>query len=251
MAIQKSEWILLRRQDIRETSVILTFYTKDFGKIRGIVRGVRGARAQSGGGSLEIFAMDGLVFYERKRADVCTISQCDLIEYFNPVRESLERLSYATYMAELLDSVTALYDKNAEVFSLMLNSLRMLSGESSPRRVARIFEIKLLGLLGLMPNLGSCVSCGSGAGSGARFSFGNGGLVCRSCLDTDRMAISILPGTVKFIEHVRTSAFDRASRARVTEEVGRELERILRRFLDFHIERKLKSVQFIKDIEKL
>ena len=70
MPIQKSEAIVLRSQDLRETSLIITFYTKDFGKIKGIVRGVRGPHAQYGGGSLEIFAHDEIVFYERKKADI-------------------------------------------------------------------------------------------------------------------------------------------------------------------------------------
>ncbi|MCM8790152.1 MAG: DNA repair protein RecO [Candidatus Omnitrophica bacterium] len=249
MAIQKSEGILLRRQDLRETSIILTFYTKDFGKIRGIVRGVRGPRAQwTGGGGLELFAHDDIVFYERKRADVYTISQCDLIDYFNPIRESLEKLSYATYIIELLDSVTALSDKNAEVFNLILNSLRLLSGQASPRRVARIFEIKLLSLLGLMPNMGCCSSCGTATAGGFRFSLRHGGLLCKECLANDNQAFSILPGTAKFMEHVAGSNFDKAARIKVSEEVGRELERILRSFLDYHIERRLRTVHFIKDV---
>ena len=252
MAIQKSEGILLRRQDLRETSIILTFYTKDFGKIKGIVRGVRGPRAQAMcGGSFEIFARDDLVFYERKTADIYTVSQCDLIDYFNPIRESLERLSYATYIVELLDSVTALADKNSDVFTLLLNSLQLLAGEASPKRVARIFEIKLLSLLGLMPSMDFCVSCGTKADLTARFSLRHGGLICRKCLDTDRQAVSILQGTVRFMEHIRSSPFEKASRVRVTEEIGRELERLLRRFLDYHIERRLKTVQFIKAIEKV
>ncbi len=250
MPIQKSEAIVIRRQDLRETSLILTFYTKDFGKIKGIVRGVRGPHAQYGGGSLEIFAHDEVVFYERKKSDVFTISQCDLIEFFNPIRQSLERLAYANYIIELLDSVTSLGDKNAEVFELLLNSLRLLSGESSARRVARIFEIKLLGFIGLMPTLRTCAYCGGKVDTSARFSIAHGGLICKSCVDKDRNAVPILAGTVKFIEHIRCLPFEKVERIKVASAVGKELESILRKFLDYHIERRLKSVEFLKEIEK-
>lgn len=249
MPIQKSDGILLRRQDLRETSILLTFYTRDFGKMKGIVRGVRGPRACFGGGAFELFALDEIVFYERKSGDIFTISQCDLLNYFNPIRSSLEKLSYAAYMMELLDSVTSLGDKNSEVFDLTLNSIALLEGISSPRRVARIFEIKLLSLLGLMPNLDECANCGKKAGLNPRFSLRHGGLICKECLDTDRMAVSILPGTVKFMEHIRSSSFERAAMVKVSAEVGKELERLLRRYLDYHIERRLKTVQFIKEIE--
>jgi DNA repair protein RecO (recombination protein O) len=248
MAIQKTEGIVLRSQDLRETSLILTFYTKDFGKIKGIVRGVRGSRAQCGGGSFQIFAYDEIVFYERKHSDIYTISQCDLIDYFSSIRGSLDRLAYASYIVELLDSVTALGDANRDAFDLALNSLRLLSGESSARRVARIFEIKLLHILGLMPTLETCANCGGKPSSGSRFSFRHGGLICRDCLDSDREARSILPGTAKFIEYIRSSPFEKVSRVKVASQVGRELESILRRFLDFHIERRLKTLEFLKEI---
>lgn len=252
MAIQKSEGIILRRQDLRETSLILNIYTRDFGKIKGIVRGVRGSRAQYGGASLEIFALDEIVFYERKHADIYTISQCDLLEFFYPIRSSLDKLAYANYIVELIDSVTTLGDKNIEAYSLLLNSLKLLSGDSSPRRVTRIFEIKLLHLLGLMPTLGQCANCGIKMDADAKFSFTHGGLICRKCFGAgaDKYARPILQGTVKFIEHIRSSPFEKVARVKVALEVGRELEEILRKFLDFHIERRLKTLEFIKEIEK-
>lgn len=250
MPIQKSEAIILRSMPLRETSLVLTFYTKDFGKIKGIVRGVRGPHAQYGGGSLELFAHDEIVFYDRKKSDIFTISQCDLIDFFNPIRQSLERLAYAGYIAELLDSVTTLGDTNEEVYNLLLNSLKLLSGEASSRRVARIFEIKLLGLLGLMPTLGSCVNCGAKIDASARFSVAQGGLVCKKCVDTDKNAVPIMLGTAKFIEHIRTLPFEKVARVKVANAVGKELESVLRKFLDHHIERRLKSLAFLKEIEK-
>jgi len=249
MAIQKTEAVLLRRQDLRETSLILTFYTKDFGKIKGIARGVRGACGAAGGASHEILSLDEIVFYERKRADVFTISQCDLIDYFNLVRNDLTRLSYAAYMAELLDSVTGIADPLRDAFELLLNSFNLLSAGASPRRVARIFEIKILSLLGMMPELESCTVCGQEAAAGpSRFSFKNGGLICAKCTGQDEASSPILPGSVKFISYVQSFPYDKAAKVKVAEQVGREVEAVLRKFLDFHIERRMRTVAFIKAV---
>ena len=250
MPIQKSEAIVLRRQDLRETSLILTYYTKDFGKIQGILRGVRGSRGLNGGGALEIFAHDEIVFYDRKSSDIFTTSQCDLIEFFNPIRQTLEKLAYATYIVELLDSVTTLGDKNEVVFELLLNSLKLLSTEASSRRVARIFEIKLLSVLGIMPALEACANCSGKVDSSAKFSVLQGGLICKKCFASDTSAFDILQGTVKFIEHIRALPFEKVARIKVANAVGKELESTLRKFLDYHIERRLKSLEFIKEIEK-
>lgn len=250
MAIQKTEAILLRKQDLRETSLILTFYTRSFGKVKGVVKGARGPRSQCGGGAFEPLVHDEIIFYERKNAELFTISQCDLIEFFNPIRKSLEKLSYATYLTELLESVTTLTDKNEGLFELLLNSLHLLASGSSPKRVARIFEIKLISTMGIMPELSSCTICAGPAGENAKFSFRNGGLVCKNCLRADMHAVPILQGTVNFIGHIQNSNIDKVERVKVSERVGKELEAILKKFLEYHVGRRLKTLEFIKAIER-
>lgn len=247
--IQKCKAIVLRRRDVRETSVEIAFFALGFGKIRGLLRGVRGSRATFGGGSLEPFACDDIVFYERKKADLYTVSQCDLVEFFNPIRQSLERLSYASYIVELLDSVSASADRNDEVFHLLNSSLSLLSEGASPKRVARIFEIKLLDQMGLMPSFRICACCSMKIGTDAKFSLRHGGLLCAKCQKDERTAFGMLPGTARFIEEVRTMPFERIANIKVAAAIGKELEQILRKFLDYHIERRLKSLDFIKSIE--
>lgn len=233
---------------MRETSLMLTFFTKDFGKIKGLMKGVRGVRAPHGSSCFELFALDEVVFYDRARSDIFTISQCDLKDYFFPLRNSLERLAYAAYFIELLDSVTALSDKSEEIFMLLLNSLEFLQKDASARRVARVFEIKLLGLLGIMPNLGACLLCGEKQLAVSRFSLRHGGMICGACSGQDTASYPILPGTVRFIEHVRDSSFQQVWRIKVSQRVGKDLESLLRRFLRFHIERRLKTLDFLRSI---
>jgi len=248
MAIHTSEAIVLGTRELRETSLIVTFYTKAFGKVAGVMKGVRGARALHGGGALEPFARDEIVFYDRKTSDLFFVSQCDLIDYFPAIRADLERLSYAMYLIELVDSFTPLGDRNEELFLLLARALALLVGKSSPRRVARIFEIRMLGLLGMMPQMYRCVQCRSSDLREARFSLRMGGLVCKRCAPSDRAAVGILPGTIEFIRHIETSDLDTISRIKVSERVGKDLEGALRRFLDYHLERRMRTVTFLKSL---
>ena len=79
MAIQKTDALLLRKKDLRETSLILSFFTRDFGKINGVLKGVRGSRARGNANPL-YFSLDQIVFYEKKKSDLFIISQCDTQE---------------------------------------------------------------------------------------------------------------------------------------------------------------------------
>ena len=105
MAIQTTEGIVLRKQNLRETSIILKFFTRDFGKISGVIKGARGPSAAIGHNP-QAFSQNSVVFYERKKSNLSTISHCDLLNFFEPIRSDLERTIYADYFLELVDTVT-------------------------------------------------------------------------------------------------------------------------------------------------
>jgi len=246
MAIQKTQGFVLRREDIRETSILLTAYTLDFGKIKLISKGVR-SPDQRFISAYEIFALCDLVFYEKKKSDFFFLSQCELIEFFPKVRESLEKLSYAVYFSELLNSVTPMGEANRDLYRLMLDCLSLISGKASPKRVARIFEIKLLSILGFMPSITQCVGCGSAYEKKiARFSISSGGVLCEKCFNKDKAARGVLAGSINFISHIESMPFDRVKNIKVARRVGSEVERLLKDFINYHLDIRLRSMEFIR-----
>jgi len=249
MAVHKTQGFVLKKEDVRETSVFLTLYTRDFGKIRLTSKGVRSPE-QKFLSAYELFALDEIVFYERKRKGFFLLSQCELVDYFSAIRESLERISYAAYFVELVDCVTVPLEKNVRLYELLLKSLEFLSGRASPKRVARIFEIKLLSFLGLMPRLASCAGCDRALGkeAPARFSFSSGGVLCESCFDKDKRARSVLPGTVNFISRIENLPFDKVGQIKVSQKVGSEVERLLKDFINYHLDLKLRTREFIAKV---
>ena len=72
MSIERSKAIVLKNQDLRETSVLATFFTKDFGKISGIMKGIRGTFNQTNN-SLELFSLSEIIF------SILTLVPCTLI----------------------------------------------------------------------------------------------------------------------------------------------------------------------------
>jgi len=248
MAIQKTQGIVLKREELRETSIILTVYSRDFGKLKLISKGVR-LPEQRFISAYELFAFDDIVFYERKKSGFFFLSQCELIDYFPSIRESLDRISYATYFIQCIDSVTPLGEKNRLLYDLLVNSLELLATKASPKRVARIFEIKVLSILGFMPRLKTCANCGKGLnGKSMRFSLSSGGVLCGGCLGTDKKAQPVLAGTVNFISHIEGLPFEKVKMIKVSARVGSELERLLENFIGYHLDIRLKSRDFIRKV---
>ena len=247
MSASKTLAFVLKTQDYRDTSLLATFYTRDHGKVRGIVKGIRDARARFGS-TLEPFSLNEILFYKRKRGgDLHLITQIDLIDLFQEMRDDLERLSYASYFIDLLNELVEVEDPNPVIFDLLQDSILFLSSGASCKRTARIFEVKLFEQLGLMPEIKACCVCQTEDPYPATFSVLLGGICCKNCSENAGMMVS--KGTLNFLEHVRRSPFKELRHVKVSLEVGTELEKILRRFVDFHLSNKLKSVIFLEKME--
>ncbi len=249
-AAQSAEGIILRKYYLRETSYVLVVFTKEFGKIRGVMKGVRDPYPQFGG-NFEIFTRCQLLFYRKKKKLMDLITQCEALDFFLPVRKDIERLTYANYFIELVNIVTRDYDVNKGLYHVLLESLRMLSSGASAKRVSRIFELKLLETLGLAPRLDECVRCGAAVEGKGCFSVKSGGMLCAGCGKKDDACLRLSPGTVKFMHKIQLSDMAKTARIKVSKEVGRETEEALKRFLQYYINRPVRSLKFLEELQKV
>ncbi len=255
MSATKTQAFILKTQDYRDTSILGDFYTRDFGKIKGIVKGVRDARGRFGS-TLEPFSLNEILFYKRKRGgDLHQVTQVELRDLFPKLREDLERLSYASYFIQLVNELVEVEDANPKIFDLLNDSFGFLATGASPKRCARVFELKLFEVLGLMPEITACVNCQKENPDPAYFNVALGGIHCQGCRPhsgnngasaVSGTSIPISRGALNFLRHVRRSEVGGLHRVKVAQEVGEELEKILRRFVDFHLVHKLRSVVFME-----
>ncbi len=249
MAAHSAKGFILRKYYLRETSYILVIFTQEFGKIRGVLKGVRDPYPQFAG-NFEIFTQCEVTFYKKKRS-MDLITKCETLDFFLPVRKDIERLTYANYFIELVDVVTKDYDINIDLYTTLTESLRLLATDASPKRVSRVFELKLLGALGLTPELASCAVCGGDLEEKPRFSVSSGGVICQKCARGKGTLLEVSKGTLNFMRKVQESSFDRIQQVKVSKEVGKETEEVLRKFIEFHINRRLKSLNFLRDLKKV
>lgn len=250
MAIQATEAIVLSRKDFRETSVLATFYSKDFGKIKGILKGIRGERSRYDS-SAELFGLNKIVFYEKSRSEFQNITQCDLLDGFFGIRKDLAAIAHATYLAELVDAMTEPNEPNAQIYELLYRSFKLISAGEDPNKIARIFELKFLSYSGFALSFEKCISCGAALSAKAKFSQRRGGMLCERCLKEDPYAKTVSRGTVQTLSHIMTSRPDSLLKFRISRSIEDELETLTDRFLSSHLERPLKSKRFLKEVKRL
>ncbi|MCU0665911.1 MAG: DNA repair protein RecO [Candidatus Omnitrophica bacterium] len=247
MAILKNEAIVLRKFDFRETSLIAHFYTREFGKVHGLLKGIR-KDPKKFASTVEIFSLNEIIFYQSRHSTLHLVSHCDLKDNFTNIRSNLSKISMASSIVELLDALTQEEDKNESLFDLAFICLKELETYPNPEKILTIFKIKSLALSGFKPNFDSCVSCNNKIFDQSKFSLVMGGLLCERCFKKDLKARSIFRGTTASIVHIQKNDFRANLTLGMNPEIKKELESILNAFLTFHLDKQLKAQKITEKI---
>jgi DNA repair protein RecO (recombination protein O) len=178
----KTEAIVLRSIRYGEADRILHLYTPNRGRVGAIAKGARRARSRFGA-RLEPFMQIQAVLHEG-RGDLLTVTGVDTVDARPGLRDSAAALDAA---ARACDAVARLFetdDPHPEVYALLANELTLLASRTHPAAAgaenALAFRLKLLLAAGIVPQLGSCASCGEREHL-TGFSAAAGGVVCSSC----------------------------------------------------------------------
>lgn len=242
--IHSTEGIVLKTFDLRETSRIATFFTKDCGKIKGVLKGIR-KDSRKFGSSIDKFSVNGIVYYEYRHSDLHLVSQCDLKQFFFAIRQDYKRNIAANYMLELVDTVMPIEHPNKRVYRLMLNYLSSLEAIDDIDRLVHIFQIKILLLSGFRPHVDACVKCRRKVEGKARFSLRAGGLICSHCPTTETNFAMISKGTIASMLHIEQSDWVKSLRLGLTNTARKELKYVLNNFLVYHLGKNIKSAKYL------
>lgn len=242
--IAKTEGIVLKSFDFRETSRIATFFTRDFGKVKGVLKGIRKTPSKFGS-SVDRFSLNDIVYYQYRNSDIHLISQCDMKHYYSGLRQDLKRMTAASYASELVDTVMPIESLNAEIYDLMQSFLMDLQSTKDISKLVHMFQIKILSLSGFKPHLESCVRCTKRIMDATKFNLRLGGLVCGHCQDIPGEAVGISKGAVASIMFVQKEQWIDALKLGISAPIQKELKYVLNHFLVFHLERHLKSTRFL------
>ena len=246
MAGQKTLAYVLGTRDYRDTSLLATFCTRDFGKVKAIIKGGRDARYRYGS-TLEPFSLNEIIVYHRRRGDLHLVTAAELVERYEPVRRDLESLATATYFLELVDQLTDAGHSNEDVFDLLGEALTWLSRGASWRIGARIFEIKLMQRLGFMPELTECVRCGQ-AQQEAYFSIPSGGIVCSECRKGEGPLVFASQAALEFLGRAQAEPFAGLDTLKPDLETLDRIDKLMRQFVDSHLGYRPRSLSFMEKI---
>ncbi len=243
-----TEAVVLRSMKYRDTSKILTLYTREFGKCSALAKGARGAKSKFGS-ALEPMSHVSAVMYRKEGRTLHLLSHCDVVRPMRSLGEDLEKMAAAMGMMELLGAVSHDEERQPDVFRLLLDSLWAAHNATKrPQNALYFFEVHLLDLLGFRPDVTQCGHCGreldESAGRTVSLNLGQGRVYCSACAAG---GFGVEPSTTSAVRVLRRlqELNDAGASTRITMGVALEsdVRGILQRYLQAHVEgmKKLKS----------
>src|SRR6202167_3833046 len=177
MSVLTSEAVVLRTWPLQEADLIVSFFTRDYGRLKGVAKSALKSRRRFGG-ALEPMTMARAWFAERPRQELVRLDQLEIIR--SPLSAPVDHLRMAvlSFFAEVIDEALPEHDPQETVFRLLLSVLEQTTVEQ-PWMPLTYFSLWMTRLMGLLPDIGHCTACGEPL-HGAEVSFNSqaDGLFC-------------------------------------------------------------------------
>ena len=195
--LRKDEAVCIRANDYSDTSQIVTLFCREAGKINAIAKGSKRPKSPFGG-PVELLSHGMIVYSVRAEARLSTLTEFERKGDFVGLRRRLASLNSGLFVVELLNALTTDSDPYPHVFDDLLRFLSDLDNsheDAESLRLLVVFQVALLGGLGMGLTLERCANCSSRYDAHwplIFFSTGAGGILCRNCEGSfpDRIPLS-------------------------------------------------------------
>jgi len=158
MPLYRSDSIILKTYPLGEADRIVVFFSRDFGKLRGVANGARKMKNRFGA-SLEPLAHSRIQFFEKENRELERIQTADLLDSPMKLFEDYERAVCAGHVVELMDKFLPEHEPQDPVFRLVRMTVRALEQGCPLELAACYFEVWMLRLAGVLPDLFVCSAC--------------------------------------------------------------------------------------------
>lgn len=246
MSIIKIKGIVLRQAYSSEADKIITILAKDKGKKTIAAKGARLPKSPFLAGT-QPFCYCDFVIYDNK--SIANLNQVEVIETFYNIRQDLFKLSYASYFMELAENSIVEEDASNELLELTLKALQILNKtDDNPKLIAKIYELRLIKILGYMPEIYECVNCGHKIENREFFDVQLGGTLCEKCKSSSNRCLELSLGTFSAIEYIMYSDIKRLFSFKVSPLVLEQLSKISTDYIFIHIDHEFKTLKFLNQL---
>ncbi|TFB08112.1 DNA repair protein RecO [Candidatus Atribacteria bacterium MT.SAG.1] len=246
--LYKTEGIVLKSMEYEEADKIVTIYTKNYGKITAIAKGVRKTKSKFGS-SLEILTHSIFLIYKGRNIDI--VSQTEILESFFSTSKEVSKFAFAANCVEIVNKLTEEREININLFNLLKEVLHYLRETNDPKLLALSFKWQTMSILGYKPSLIHCCRCNKSVEGQEEMYFNTreGGLMCKNCIAEDKEeCIKVSLYFNKLLRKILITRLSTISNATIPDKKVKELEKITDIYIAYHSEKSFKTDRFLKTL---
>lgn len=250
--------LVIRTVDLSENDRLLILFTEEYGKVAAVARGSRALKSRYLAAT-QTFCYADFILY--RNGDRYWVREATLIESFFDLRCDLSRMALASYICDVADDVVEENSPEKELLRLTLNALYVLAaGTYATETVRAVFEMRAAAVLGFMPAVDACETCGKADAPCYYLDVMNGTVQCAECYETARAtapyvyeeghARIICPlssGARAVMLYVMQCPIERIFAFRASDEEMREFGKTAETYLLNHLERTFQTLAFYKE----
>jgi DNA repair protein RecO (recombination protein O) len=239
----KTQGIIIKRSNFSETDRILNIYTKDFGRVSALAKGVRKSKSRLSG-HLELFYLSDLVIYKGKNLDIVT--SAEIIESYQNILLNKTSIQIAYFIAELVYCSTGEGMENKRIFELIRDCYQTL-GDKKYKDNIFFFQLKLFSELGHYPEINKCVVCRKALkNENNYFNYLSGGVVCSRCRRENFLQIDA--DVIKILRMVQVNNLQYLSRLKMNDNHLNPLSKCIEEMRSGIVEKDLKTTRYLQGI---
>ena len=246
LSIFETKAVIIKTQDFKENDKLVWLYTEKLGKITAVVRGAKKSKSKFLSLTLPLCYGEYMVY---KGKNLYTIQEGKIIHSFQGLLNDLYKLTFSSYLCELIDIACTDGEVNVELFRNLVTALYLLNTDAiNYELIIRSFELKLLTATGYNLTLDNCSICRKKISSSNYISLSYYGGICDECSKEHGLFIS--KGAYNALRFLKNMNVDKLYRLNLNNEIKDEIEKVTTFFIYNNYSRKPKSLDMLKFIKE-
>jgi DNA repair protein RecO (recombination protein O) len=240
MSVLASDAVILRTWPVQESDLIVSFFTRDYGKLKGIAKAALKSRKRFGG-ALEPTTVARAWFAERPRQELVRLDQLEIQR--SPLSAPIDptRMAVLSFIAEALDEALPEHDPQQTVFRLAVAVLEQTTVDQTWMPLT-YFSLWMTRLMGLLPDIAHCTACGEALfPEESSFNSHSDGLFC--ALHSNGSSNSLSADSWQLAQRMLRAPASAFAAEPWPRRRAQDLRRFTMQALERHLERKLRTAE--------
>ena len=246
LSIFETKAVIIKTQDFKENDKLVWFYTEKLGKITAVVRGAKKSKSKFLALTLPLCYGEYMFF---KGKNLYTLQEGKIINSFQGLLDNLYKLTYSSYLCELIDIACTEGEVNIDLFRNLVTTLYLLNTDALDYELLiRSFELKLLRVTGYNLTLDNCSICRKKISSSNYISLSYYGGICDECPKEHGVFIS--KGAYNALRFLKNMNIDKLYRLNLNTEIKHEIEKVTTFLICNNYAKKPKSLDMLEFIKE-